>query len=176
MYFADIYADRRLPEELRRDPILNGECLAGALYPKDFLELAKLAGFTNPRLVETSPIEINDPSIQGRIGPAIFCSATYRLFKINNLEINEEYYGQSAIYLGNIPEHPKNFHLDGKNIFPTGEACNISGNTSKILLGSRFKKNFELKGNTSNHLGGDSIDSYNNLPKFDQITKSSSCC
>ena len=29
MYFADIYVDRRIPDDLRRDPVLYGECLAG---------------------------------------------------------------------------------------------------------------------------------------------------
>jgi len=36
-YFSDVYADRRVPEVLRRDPVLYGECLAGALYWNDFL-------------------------------------------------------------------------------------------------------------------------------------------
>lgn len=29
LYFADVYCDRRLPEELRADPLLYGECLGG---------------------------------------------------------------------------------------------------------------------------------------------------
>ena len=36
IYFADIYADRRVPEALTTDPVLYGECLSGALYWKDF--------------------------------------------------------------------------------------------------------------------------------------------
>ncbi len=32
MYFSDVYASRRVPEALRRDPVLHGECLGGALY------------------------------------------------------------------------------------------------------------------------------------------------
>ena len=31
-YFSDVYADRRIPEDIRNDPILYGECLGGALY------------------------------------------------------------------------------------------------------------------------------------------------
>lgn len=31
-YFSDVYADRRVPEVVRNDPVLYGECLGGALY------------------------------------------------------------------------------------------------------------------------------------------------
>ena len=37
LYFSDVYADRRVPVELSNDPVLYGECLAGALYWNDFL-------------------------------------------------------------------------------------------------------------------------------------------
>lgn len=30
-YFSDVYADRRVPAELRNDPVLNGESLGGAM-------------------------------------------------------------------------------------------------------------------------------------------------
>lgn len=39
-YFSDVYADRRVPESVRSDPVLYGECLGGALYWNDFIRLA----------------------------------------------------------------------------------------------------------------------------------------
>ena len=39
LYFSDVYASRRLPEELRDDPILHSECLGGATYAEDFRQL-----------------------------------------------------------------------------------------------------------------------------------------
>ena len=45
LYFADVYCDRRLSDEIRADPLLYGECLGGALYWNDFLPIAKQAGF-----------------------------------------------------------------------------------------------------------------------------------
>ena len=60
-YFADVYADRRLPAALRNDPVLYGECLGGALYWNDFLRLARAAGFADPRLVDDRPITFSDP-------------------------------------------------------------------------------------------------------------------
>jgi arsenite methyltransferase len=32
LYFADVFADRRIPARLTDDPVLRGECLGGALY------------------------------------------------------------------------------------------------------------------------------------------------
>jgi len=40
--FSDVYSDRRIPENLRKDPVLWGECLSGALYWNDFLKTAKV--------------------------------------------------------------------------------------------------------------------------------------
>jgi arsenite methyltransferase len=41
LYFSDVYCDRRLPDGVRADPELYGECLGGALYWNDFLPMAK---------------------------------------------------------------------------------------------------------------------------------------
>ena len=32
LYFSDVYASRRIPEALKNDPVLHGECLSGAMY------------------------------------------------------------------------------------------------------------------------------------------------
>ncbi len=37
LYFSDVYSERRVPKNLRDDPVLHGECLSGALYWGDFL-------------------------------------------------------------------------------------------------------------------------------------------
>ncbi len=110
VYFADIYADRRIPSELRDDPVLYGECLSGALYWNDFNDLAKLAGFTDPRLVEDRPIAIGDPLLADRLGNIRFYSATYRLFKLPDLEPACEDYGQAVRYRGTVPNHEHVFH------------------------------------------------------------------
>jgi SAM-dependent methyltransferase len=62
-YFSDVYADRRVPEAVRNDPVLYGECLGGALYWNDFLGLARQAGFADPRLVEDRPLAVTDPEL-----------------------------------------------------------------------------------------------------------------
>src|SRR5687768_8685004 len=85
-YFSDIYADRRVPKGLTSDPVLYGECLGGALYWNDFLQLARRHGFVDPRLVDDHPVTVGNPDLAARIGNIIFYSATYRLFKLDSLE------------------------------------------------------------------------------------------
>ncbi len=36
LYFSDLSADRRIPENLKKDSTLWGEGLSGALYSEDF--------------------------------------------------------------------------------------------------------------------------------------------
>ncbi|MGH8355788.1 MAG: methyltransferase domain-containing protein, partial [Pseudomonas sp.] len=129
LYFADVYADRRVPAELAADPELYGECLSGALYWGDFLRLAKAAGFADPRLVEDRPLQLNNPRIAARIGHIRFFSATYRLFKLDALESACEDYGQAVLYRGSIPHQPRVFSLDKHHRIERGKVFPVCGNT-----------------------------------------------
>ena len=110
LYFADVYCDRRLSEDVRADPVLYGECLGGALYWNDFLPMAKRAGFLDPRLVTSRPLAITNEAIKRKLGQAKFFSATYRLFKLDGLETACEDYGQAVIYQGSVPGWPARLH------------------------------------------------------------------
>ena len=72
MYFSDVYCDRRINPELQNDPVLYGECLSGALYWNDFLAYAKSAGFTDPRVMSSNQIEIQEETIKSKLGKANF--------------------------------------------------------------------------------------------------------
>ncbi|WP_255324820.1 methyltransferase domain-containing protein [Rhodanobacter sp. OR444] len=50
LYFSDVFSDRRLPGELLADPVLLGECLAGALYVEDFRRLLGELGMADARV------------------------------------------------------------------------------------------------------------------------------
>jgi len=152
-YFADVYTDRRLPEAVRRHPVLYGECLGGALYWKDFLTMARTAGFPDPRLVCDHPISITDPTLAPLVGLARFQSATYRLFKINGLESACEDHGQAVIYRGTLPEHPDHFPLDRHHAPETGRTFPVCGNTYRMLHQSRFQEHFDFIGDFSRHFG-----------------------
>ena len=152
-YFSDVYADRRVPEAVVNDPVLYGECLGGALYWNDFLRLARDAGFIDSRLFEDRPLEVTDPELAPRVGNLKFFSATYRLFKIAELESDCEDYGQAVIYKGSIPEHPHRFILDKHHDIETGRIFPVCGNTWRMLQDTRFKKHFEFIGNFDQHYG-----------------------
>lgn len=175
LYFSDVYADRRVPENLRDDPVLYGECLAGALYWNDFQNLAKSAGFTDPRLVDDRPLAVGSDEIREKLGDVNFYSATYRLFKLDDLEPACEDYGQSVVYRGTIPHAPDSFLLDKHHLIETGKPFAVCGNSYRMLHDSRFRSHFDFHGNFQKHLGifkGCGTD----VPFDSGAKKSGGCC
>ncbi len=152
-YFADVYADRRLSDEARNDPLARGECLGGALYWNDFLNFAKQAGFADPRLVSDRPLTINNADLAEKLAPAQFHSATYRLFRIDALESACEDYGQAVIYKGGLPNSEHAFVLDNHHLIERGRVFPVCGNTYRMLKESRFAPWFEFIGDWSTHYG-----------------------
>lgn len=152
-YFSDVYADRRVPDAVRNDPVLYGECLGGALYWNDFLRLAQRHGFIDARLVEDRPLSVDDPKLKARVGTVNFYSATYRLFKLAELESACEDYGQAVIYKGTIPDHPDRFVLDKHHDIETGRVFPVCGNTWLMLHDTRFRDHFQFIGDFTRHYG-----------------------
>lgn len=153
LYFSDVYSDRRVPQDLQKDPVLWGECLSGALYWNDFLNFAKKAGFTDPRAVENKPITIDNKTLEEKVGLVRFFSVTYRLFKLEGLESDCEDYGQAVAYKGSIEGEGAAFDLDDHHHFPAGKIMTVCGNTYKMLNETRFKKHFDFYGNWGTHYG-----------------------
>jgi len=153
MYFSDVYADRRVPEDLQKDPVLYGECLSGALYWNDFVRIAKQAGFADPRLVTDRPLAIENPDLAAKLGNIRFTSATYRLFKLSGLEPECEDYGQAVIYQGTVENAPDMFVLDKHHAIETGRIFPVCGNTWRMLHDTRFQRHFEFIGNWDRHYG-----------------------
>ncbi len=151
--FADVVADRRRPEAVRRDPVLYGECLGGALCWTAFLRLARGDGFADPRLVSARPLAITDPALAPLLGEARFSSATTRLFAIPGLEDACEDHGQAVIYAGTIPDHPHRFDLDGHPRIETGRVFPVCGNTFRMPRESRLAAHFRFIGDFERHYG-----------------------
>jgi len=152
-YFSDVYCDRRLAEGLRNDPVIYGECLGGALYWNDFGNLAKQAGFLDPRLVADRQIAISDKALAARLGQARFFSATYRLFNIDDLEPACEDYGQAVVFKGGLDHAGDAFELDNHHLIEKGRTFPVCGNTWRMLEASRFAPYFEFIGDFSTHYG-----------------------
>ena len=152
LYFSDVFADRRLPAELMSDPVLLGECLAGALYVEDFRRLLSGLGVADGRVCERSPIALTDASVKQRIGFVQFDSITWRAFKLP-LEDRCEDYGQVATYRGTLAGKPHRFDLDGQHRFETGRPERVCGNTADMLGASRYAPHFRIEGDKSRHFG-----------------------
>ena len=153
LYFSDVYSERRVPEHLRDDPVLHGECLSGALYWGDFLALAKSSGFRDPRLGTSRPLGIGDKAVQEKLDRIAFHSATYRLFKLDDLESQCEDYGQAVRYRGTVPGQERVFELDGHHHIEAGRMFPICGNSWKMLADTRFAEHFDFFGDFTTHYG-----------------------
>jgi SAM-dependent methyltransferase len=153
MYFSDVYADRRVPQELQNHPTLWNECLSGALYWNDFLNLAKKAGFTDPRSMESRLIGVDNMELEALVGEIKFYSVTYRLWKIEGLESDCEDYGQAVRYKGTIAEAQNVYHLDDHHVFQKGKIEAVCGNTYNMLKKTRLASHFDFFGDFSTHYG-----------------------
>lgn len=156
LYFSDVFADRRIPDALRRDPVLLGECLGGALYVEDFRRLLAHLGCADVRMVSQSPIALLDPQIEAKIGMVNFRSLTLRAFKLD-LEDRCEDHGQVATYLGGVSggsgDHRHAFVLDDHHRFETGRPMRVCGNTADMLAATRYAPYFRIDGDRSAHYG-----------------------
>lgn len=170
LYFSDVYADRRIPAHLRSDPVLLGECLAGALYVEDFRRLIAAAGCADARVCSRCPITLDDAQIERKIGMVRFESITYRAFKLA-LEDRCEDYGQVAVYLGTLPGHPHRFALDDHHLFENGRPMLVCGNTADMLSRTRYTPHFELRGDRQVHYG--LFDCATKVPEANSAT---ACC
>lgn len=153
LFFSDIYADRRVPEALKRDPVLYGECLSGALYWGDYLAMARAAGFSDPRVYAHRPLALVDPLIAEKTAPIRFASVTARLFKLGALELACEDYGQAVLYRGGLSGMERVFTLDVEHAIEAGRAFPVCGNTLAMLTQTRFAPYFETLGDGARHFG-----------------------
>ena len=152
LYFSDVFADRRIDEELIKDPVLLGECLSGALYTEDFRRILQEMGCDDYRVINKRKIEITDRKIHDKIGHVNFYSITVRAFKLD-LEDRCEDFGHVAYYQGTIPEAKHVFMLDDHHIFETNKPYPVCGNTTKMIMETRFKDHFKVTGDFSKHYG-----------------------
>ena len=151
--FSDIFAGRRVPEHFKEDPILHGECLAGALYLEDFRRLLREVGCPDYRVMHRRRVQLDNQGVEEKIGMIDFYSLTVRAFKLACLEDICEDFGQSATYLGTIPGHPHAWPLDDHHRLVTGKPMLVCGNSAAMLEETRFGRYFRISGDRSTHFG-----------------------
>lgn len=152
LYFSDVFADRRLPEWMKSDSVLVGECLGGALYIEDFRRLLGELGCKDYRIVSQERLQLGNPEIEQKVGNIKFYSITVRAFKLD-IEDRCEDYGQVAYYLGTIPNHPHQFILDDHHILEKGRPLAVCSNTAAMLSQTRLAPHFKITGDLSTHYG-----------------------
>ncbi|PFX25705.1 Arsenite methyltransferase [Stylophora pistillata] len=140
MYFSDVYTDTKLSEEARKDEVLWGECVSGALHWKELVELSKEVGFSGPHLVTARPFVVGE-HLREPLGDAQFVSATYRLFKVPESCKTD---ASRVTYKGSIEENPEEFKFNVYNIL-TKTPKLVSSDVASVLSASRFSKHFEFQ-------------------------------
>jgi len=173
LYFSDVYVDRRLDPALRDDPVLLGECLAGAMYRDDFRRLMVELGCRDFRVIASTPITVGNPELEARLGSANFHSTTIRAFKLD-LEDRCEDYGQVAWYRGGIVGQPHAFVLDDHHRFEIHRPMLVCGNTASMIGESWLGKHFTVVGDRSVHYG--LFPCGPETAKVEPVAKGGACC
>ena len=143
LYFSDVYASELVPESLRRDAVLWGECISGALYWQDLVDIAIKVGFARPHLVRAAPIEVNNPEQQAKLGNIKFVSATYRLFKPAPGKTDGA--ASCVTYNGGIENVSAELEFDAATTFHVGKPTLVTAQTGAVLKESRFSSFLTIK-------------------------------
>ncbi|TNN71220.1 Arsenite methyltransferase [Liparis tanakae] len=141
LYFSDVYSSGRLTEEIKNHKVLWGECLGGALWWKDLLQLAEEVGFSPPRLVAASVLSVDNKELQDILGDFKFVSATYRLFKVPKGNTQP----RRVIYNGSITGVEDSFQFDCRYTFKVDNVVEVDGELAAILTQSRFAEDFTFQ-------------------------------
>ncbi|XP_061844283.1 arsenite methyltransferase-like isoform X2 [Nerophis lumbriciformis] len=141
LYFSDVYSNGRLTEEIKNHKVLWGECLGGALWFKDLLQLAKEVGFSPPRLVQASIITVDNKELQDILGDFKFVSATYRLFKVPKGSTKP----CKVMYNGNITGAEETLRFDCQYTFKADQVVEVDAEVASILTHSRFAQEFTFQ-------------------------------
>lgn len=144
LYFSDVFCDRRMPQELRDDPVLRGECLGGAIYLDDFRRMMARVGWPSYLYTVIDDIHVSDLALETKLGFMGFTSRTVRAIKATGLEDAHENYGQTARYLGTIPEMSRYFDLTDEIRLIKGRPVAISANMAEMIAQSRYGSHFEI--------------------------------
>ncbi|XP_056385627.1 arsenite methyltransferase-like [Hyla sarda] len=138
MFFSDMYINKTLSEELKKNKMVWGEGIGGALLWKDLFQFAEEIGFSPPRLVTSRYITFNK-ELQDVVGDYKLVSATFRLFKVPKCAKKEKCL---AIYKGGVTGYENEIQFDANFSFKEGQAVEVDEELHRILKSSRFAEHF----------------------------------
>ena len=138
-FVSDIAADRRVPLSIRNDPRMVAECLGGAEYEHDWFDQMRAAGFVDPRVASRRIVQ------QEAMGEAItFYSLNVRGFKLPEMDLRCEDYGQLATYKGSVDGSEARYEFDDHHVFEKGRPTAVCRNTARMLSETRLGDHFEV--------------------------------
>lgn len=128
---SDIVSDREIPELLKKDEQLLGECIAGSLTETRFLSCLEQAGFYG--------IEVLDRKYWKSVENIEFYSVTVRGYKFEKTS-GCVYTGQYATYKG-----PFKFIIDEEgHVFPRSQAIEVCTDTALKLSAAPYSGMFMI--------------------------------
>ncbi len=150
---SDIVSRETVPDHLRVNPRLWGECLAGALTEEEFVTYLEQAGFHG--------LQILKRDYWKKVGGCTFYSVTLRGFKFE-ASAESRFTGQCAVYLG-----PQKAVMDEEgHLFPRNEPVEVSTDTAAKLSRPPYRGSFLIRAQ------GQGLP----LLEDDLCTPDSSCC
>ncbi|XP_040294229.1 arsenite methyltransferase-like [Bufo bufo] len=140
MFFSDMYINKTLSEELKKNKMVWGEGIGGALLWKDLFKFAEEIGFSPPRLVTSRNITFNK-ELEDVASDYKLVSATFRLFKLPK-DANKE--KCQAMYKGGVIGYENEIQFDVNFSFKEGQAVDVDEELQGILKISRFEEHFSF--------------------------------
>ncbi|CBY06803.1 unnamed protein product [Oikopleura dioica] len=168
LYFSDVYSDKEISEAARKDYVLWGECISGALLWTDLYDLCEEFGLSAPLLVDCHPFVV-EKELAAKLGSTRFVSATYRIFKPSSKPSKEKV---KVTYNGEIPE-VDTFQLAQNYQLKKNEPRALPVEMSADLKGSRYAKFFTFEKSGCVPFQGQPLNPFN---KNIQNENSGSCC
>ncbi len=128
---SDIVSDREIPESIKANEQLLGECIAGALTENDFIACMEQTGFYG--------IEILKKTDWKTIEGTTFSSVTVRGYKFEKSQ-GCIYQGHKAIYTG-----PYKVAIDDEgHVFTRNQPVEVCTDTAAKLSGPPYSQNFRI--------------------------------
>ncbi|MDR2109386.1 MAG: methyltransferase domain-containing protein [Coriobacteriales bacterium] len=144
LFFSDVFANKRMPKQLHDDPVLYGECLAGAFYEEEFRQMLAGGGWSYFNFVNTVEMTVDDPDLAASVKGINFSSRTVRAIKAGVPEWGDGGCDNAATYLGNISDYPVSFDFDQQWRFTAGKSVLVPGNLAAALRNSRYSQAFAV--------------------------------
>eukprot|EP00731_Ephydatia_muelleri_P032593 Em0024g137a len=118
------------------------------------MKVATEIGFAPPVLVEASPLTVNNEDLERKVSNTVtmaptgdfkFCSATYRIFKIDVAKERSCEHVEQVSYKGTIPDHEDCFQFAYNISISVCQPTVMSSSMASLLKRSRYAPHFTFQ-------------------------------